>query len=213
MDLNFWQKRWEDNEIGFHEGRANKFLVKYFEKLSIAQGGRIFVPLCGKTRDMNWLLSQGYQVVGVELVETAVEQFFSEQKVTPQVIQKGSLKCYQAENIDIFVGDLFLLSPSLIEKVDAIYDRAALVALEEEVRIRYSQHLMKLTHYAPQLIVTFNYDQEEMPGPPFSISEEEIKRHYGEKYTFNLIEKTSVPGKLKGKCEANECVWLLKIKD
>jgi thiopurine S-methyltransferase len=78
MDANFWHQRWGKNEISFHEGEANAMLVDKFQVLSLPKNSRVFVPLCGKTRDIAWLLSQGHRVVGVELSKVAIEQLFTD---------------------------------------------------------------------------------------------------------------------------------------
>ncbi|NES20095.1 MAG: thiopurine S-methyltransferase [Symploca sp. SIO3E6] len=210
MDKNFWLQKWQNNNIGFHRSEANPVLVKYFPELSLGKGSRVFVPLCGKTLDIAWLLAQGYRVAGAELVEMAIEQLFVELGVEPKISEVGDLKHYSAENIDIFVGDIFALSGEMLGSVEAIYDRAALVALPEEIRHRYTAHLKEITDKAPQLLVTYEYDQNLMAGPPFSISNEELNQHYGDNYDLTLIVSTNVPGGFKGKCAATENVWLLQ---
>jgi thiopurine S-methyltransferase len=210
MDAGFWHRKWEANEIGFHEGEANRLLVKYFNALSLAEGHRVFVPLCGKTLDIAWLLSNGFRVAGAELVESAIEQLFSDLGIEPEISEVGEVKRYSAKNIDIFVGDIFAVSSEILGSVDAIYDRAALVALPEEIRRRYTGHLMDISDGTPQLLLTFEYDQSVMDGPPFSISNEEVIQHYGDRYELTLMESIAIPGGLKGKCAATENVWLLK---
>ncbi|MFC6634745.1 thiopurine S-methyltransferase [Microbulbifer taiwanensis] len=210
MDASFWHQKWQNNEIAFHEGRANTHLVNCFADLSLPKGGRVFVPLCGKTLDIAWLLSGGYRVAGAELSEVAVRQLFTDLGVTPEISAAGDLTLFSAEAIDIFVGDIFDLSGELLGPVDAIYDRAALVALPTEMRSRYTKHLMEITAGAPQLLITFEYDQTQMDGPPFSIGNDEVNRHYSGNYDLALAGSSDVPGGLKGKCAATEKVWLLR---
>lgn len=210
MDPAFWFKRWENNEIGFHKSEVNPALVEHFDRLSIPKGSRVFVPLCGKTLDILWLLSQGYRVAGAELVELAVKQLFHQLGVEPTVSRVNEMTLYSAEGIDIFVGDIFDLSGDRLGPVDAVYDRAALVALPPDMRKRYSGHLMDISGRAPQLLVTFAYDQSEMDGPPFSVSNGEVKQHYGDDFILSLVASADVEGGLKGICPARENVWLLQ---
>ncbi len=212
MDANFWFQKWENNEINFHEKDTNTLLVKYFEKLALAKDDRIFVPLCGKTLDISWLLLNGYQVVGAELSEVAIKQLFSGLGIEPKISKTGGLKCYSAENIDIFVGDIFKVSREMLGQVDGVYDRAALVALPAEMRKKYACHIIDITDNAPQLLICFEYDQSVMSGPPFSVSNEEIHQHYNSRYNLSLLEERDVPGGLKGKCTALEKLWLLQNK-
>ena len=210
MEKAFWLKKWQSNEIGFHNPEAHGLLVKYFGRLALKPGSRVFVPLCGKTLDIGWLLEQGCSVCGAELSEDAVIQLFEQLAIEPEVEEAGALRRYSGPAIDVFVGDIFQLASESLGPVDAIYDRAALVALPEGMRHQYTQHLIRLTNAAAQLLITFEYDQQRMPGPPFCVSDREVEEHYSGDYRLALLESVDVPGGLKGKCPAQEKVWLLK---
>lgn len=212
MEKSFWLEKWQKNEIGFHNREAHPLLVEHFARLGLGQGDRLFLPLCGKTLDIGWLLERGYSVAGAELSEMAVIQLFQQLGIEPQVEITGDLKCYRAPDIDIFVGDIFHLTREALGSVAAIYDRAALVALPLEMRRRYTQHLVQVTGSARQLLITFEYDQEKMPGPPFCVSDGEVAEHYAVSYTLNLLQAVDVEGGLKGKCPAEEKIWLLESK-
>lgn len=210
MEADFWHRKWETNDIFFHGREANPLLVEYFDRLAVRKGSRVFLPLCGKTLDIHWLLAKGYRVAGAELSPIAIEQLFAELGVEPTVTAVGKLQLYSADGIDIFVGDIFELSRDGLGPVDAVYDRAALVALPETMRGRYAAHLTRITNSAPQLLICFDYDQSLQPGPPFSISDEEVRRHYGAAYDATVLARVAVAGGLKGKSPADEIVWLLK---
>ncbi|MEM7704383.1 MAG: thiopurine S-methyltransferase [Pseudomonadota bacterium] len=213
MDAAFWHDRWQRGAIGFHEPEPNGLLTTHFPQLlRLMVGGtpsRVFLPLCGKTRDIPWLLSQGCRVVGVELSELAVRELFEALSVQPEVATVDRLKCYSAEGVDVFVGDLFDLSAAQLGDVAGIYDRAALIALPQEMRARYAEHVQRITHNAPQLLIVLVYDQRAMDGPPFSLSDDEVSAHYEAGYTVELLESRRVPGGLKGECAADEKAWLL----
>ncbi|MEB3192179.1 MAG: thiopurine S-methyltransferase [Snowella sp.] len=172
METSFWHQKWGKNDIAFHKNEVNPLLVKYFKQLSLANGSRVFLPLCGKTLDIAWLLANGYRIAGAELSKIAIAQLFRELGVKPQISQIGEIEHYSAQNIDIFVGDIFHLSSKILGVVDAVYDRAAVVALPAAMRNRYTAHLMEITYKAPQLLICYEYDQSLMAGPPFSISHE-----------------------------------------
>lgn len=209
MDPDFWHQKWKSNEIGFHQDAANALLVKHVGRLALAKGDRVFLPLCGKTLDIHWLLGNGYRVAGAELSQLAVEQLFEELGTEPAITHHGDLDRYSAEGIDIFVGDIFGLDAETLGPIDAVYDRAALVALPRDMRSLYATHLMRMSSHAPQLLICFEYDQARMQGPPFSIDAGEVTRHYGDDYALTLLERIEVPGGLKGEC-AMESVWLLE---
>lgn len=210
MDIDFWEDKWEKNQIGFHLNEVNPILVKYYGELSLDKNARIFLPLCGKTQDIVWLLSKGHKIVGVEFSELAIQQLFQELNIKPNITTIANFKRYSTGGLDIFVGDFFNLTSEMLGCVDAVYDRAALVALPLAMREKYTAHLRLITKDVPQLLVTFIYDQNLLKGPPFSVSNDEVHKHYSKYYKIDLLENSELEGKFKGKVTAQESVWLLK---
>ncbi len=212
MHPEFWRQKWERNEIAFHDSEFNSLLLKHFDKLSLNKGSRVFIPLCGKTRDISWFLRNGFRVAGAELSGLAVDQLFEELGVKPKKSPAGALVRHSAGNIDIFQGNIFDLTGSDLGPVQAVYDRAALVALPEAMRVEYSRHILDITGNAPQLLICYAYDQALMDGPPFSISADEVRKHYGGTHEPILVETRMVPGGLRGQIPAGENAWILKPK-
>ncbi|MEM8552190.1 MAG: thiopurine S-methyltransferase [Pseudomonadota bacterium] len=213
MDAAFWHERWETGRIAFHEAEGNALFAAHFSALKLSAGARVFVPLCGKTKDIGWLLSQGYRVCAVELSQLAIDQLFEELELIPNITQTGELLHYRAANIDVFVGDAFALTADILGPVDAVYDRAALVALPFEMRAGYGRLLNTVTRGASQLLLTFIYDQSQLDGPPFSVDDAEVARVYGAHYT--IMKSASVPlaGGLRGFHAIEEVVWRLEAID
>ena len=209
MEKEFWHERWQRGEIAFHEQQANAQLVTHLPQLALPTAARIFLPLCGKTNDIPWLLDKGYCVVGVELSELAVTALFENLQITPHMSAVGQLKRYHSGNIDIYCGDFFDMTPEVLGPVDAVYDRAALVALPAPMRQGYSAHLRQITLCAPQLLITFDYDQTRLPGPPFSVNADEVALLYGADYQCDTLASEQVKGGLKGKVAATSVVWYL----
>jgi thiopurine S-methyltransferase len=217
MEHSFWHSKWQKNEIGFHEPEGNALLVKYSSFLigddsPSSSSSRIFVPLCGKTRDIGWLLAQGCEVVGAELSEVAITQLFEELGVEPTISTSTNGKVYTKDGLTIFVGDIFKLTSSDIGDVTGVYDRAALVALPSPLREQYSAHLIAITQCAPQLIISFDYDQNEMAGPPFSVNEKTVDSLYSADYNIQRLERSVLEGGLKGKVDADNLVFALTAK-
>jgi thiopurine S-methyltransferase len=210
MDAEFWHQKWQNNQIGFHRDVVNPFLVDYIDHLALKAGQRVFLPLCGKTLDIAWLLSKGYQVIGVELHEPAVIELFEGLGVEPHITVVQDSKRYEHAGVTLFVGDLFDLTQQDLGRVDAVYDRAAIVALPETMRSRYTQHVVMISALASQLLINYEYDQTALNGPPFSVSNDELKTHYSEHYTMTLLHHCDVKGGMKGQCPATENVWLLQ---
>ncbi|MCJ8313146.1 MAG: thiopurine S-methyltransferase [Saccharospirillaceae bacterium] len=212
MKASFWFNKWEKGEIGFHESEANQLLQKYVEKFNLTQADRVFLPLCGKTRDIAWLLAAGYKVVGAELSQLAITDLFKDLVLEPVITQLGELIHFSAKDIDIFVGDIFKLTSEIIGAIDVIYDRAALVALPQNIRGQYTAHLIKITNNATQLLITFEYDQTIMNGPPFCIDENEVNNHYTKFYEISSLENKAIVGGFRGNVEASERAWFLQKK-
>lgn len=210
METNFWHQKWQRGDIGFHQAQANPLLVQHLECLQLQPGARVFLPLCGKTLDIAYLLDLGYRVAGAELSEIAIEALFQSLNLRPNIQQVGTLKHYSGPSLDIYTGDIFNLDAQALGNVEAIYDRAALVALPEDMRKRYAAHLVVISRGAPQLLISYTYDQSLIDGPPFSITTDEVERLYGDNYRPTVLATYEVEGGLKGKVPATETVWLLK---
>lgn len=210
MEASFWHDKWARGEIAFHQQQANPLLVAHIDALKLAKANRVFLPLCGKTLDIAWLLGQGYQIAGAELSQMAVEELFQSLDLQPRIAKTGPLLHYSGPDIDIYVGDIFDLNGELLGPVNAVYDRAALVALPAEMRKRYAVHLMEITASARQLVITYEYDQSLVDGPPFSICAGELAQHYGATYSLTALETRDVEGGMKGKAASTETAWLLQ---
>lgn len=209
MEHDFWHSKWQKDETAFHEPEGNVFLIKHADVLLESAQPRIFVPLCGKTRDIHWLLSKGCHVVGAELSEIAIEQLFEDLKLTPTITAIGELKLYHNGALSIFVGDIFKVTQTLLGKVSGVYDRAALVALPDPLRKDYAAHLSQITQCAPMLLISFDYDQHIIPGPPFSVPLDTITSLYSTRYHIKLLEQAELEGGLKGKVAADTIVCTL----
>jgi thiopurine S-methyltransferase len=179
MDPAFWRERWHEGRIAFHEGRPNSFLGRYHERV-LAGLGSVLVPLCGKTEDLAYLAGRGHTVFGIELVEDAVRAFFAEHGTEAEVTRDGDLAIYRAGAITLIAGNIFAVTPAQVGDIDAIYDRAALVALPTDLRDRYVAHLR--TVLAPtarrELLVALEHDTGK--GPPFSVPEAEVRARFAD---------------------------------
>lgn len=195
MEEGFWQARWERNQIGFHRQDVNPGLIEHWPTLQVPQGSCVFVPLCGKSLDLCWLAEQGYKVLGVELIEKAVVDFFAEQQLTAEITQQGAFTRYSAGNITILCGDFFELTTEDLAAVDVFYDRAALVALPEELRRNYAAHLnTHLPQDCSGLLLTLHYPQSEMQGPPFSVPPKQVMQLFDDGFILERIAEKDVLG-------------------
>ena len=217
MQQEFWKERWHLNQIGFHSQQINGHLQHNWSALDIAQDSRVFVPLCGKSKDMLWLLAQGVDVIGVELSPLAVQAFFAENGLSATTRQQGKFRVSETDGICIYCGDFFDLSANELTGVNAVYDRASLVALPPEMRVAYAAHLQRLLEPGTKaLLVAFDYPQHEMQGPPFSVQTSEVQALYRNwcdvelLYTEDILDKE--PNfRDRGVSRMQEQVYALKV--
>ncbi|MFO1350804.1 MAG: thiopurine S-methyltransferase [Gammaproteobacteria bacterium] len=188
MEAAFWHERWQSNNIAFHQPQIHSSLRQFWPSLGIAPGATVFVPLCGKSLDLGWLADQGHPVLGVELSTLAVEAFFREHKRVPEVRSEGGFQVWHSAGITLLCGDFFALQAEHLRAVAGVYDRAALVALPPALRADYIRHLRAILPVPlPTLLVTLEYDQREMNGPPFAVLEQEVRDRYGADYAVRLL--------------------------
>jgi thiopurine S-methyltransferase len=189
MDKAFWTERWKRRDIGFHQPHVHEQLKQFWPTLGLPVASTVFVPLSGKSCDMIWLATQGHRVIGVELSEVAVQEFFKDGGQTPEVRSEGPFDIFSAGPFNLYRGDFFETPAEILKDIVAVYDRAALVALPPQLRARYAE---KLTHIIPQkaliFLVALDYPENEMSGPPFSVTRSEVERLYGNAFDIDVLE-------------------------
>lgn len=193
VDNQHWLDRWRENRIGFHETSVNRYLQKYLPRFALPTGATVFMPLCGKALDINWLAQQGHEVIGIELSQLAVEAFFEENSLDYERVVSDRFAVYTSGNIKLLQGDFFDLRNDDLSSCDFIYDRAALIAMELADRPRYYTHMLSVIPRASSmLLITLEYDQSEMLGPPFSVPTDEVYRYYSAAFSVNLLESDEI---------------------
>ena len=193
MEPEFWHNRWRNGQIGFHQPAVDSSLQRHWPSLDIDKRSRVFVPLCGKSLDLLWLRDQGHFVVGVELSATALESFCLENGVPARRRSLGSFDVYEAPGLELYRGDFFALTPALLGDVAAVYDRAALISWTPELRGAYAEHLISIiASGTPMLLITLEYPQPEMSGPPFSVTRDDVERLYSRSFTIREISRRDI---------------------
>lgn len=217
MDAGFWHERWQRKEIGFHQEEVHPFLARFFSALKLPRGARVLVPFCGKSLDMLWLCEQGFAVTGVELSRLAIDEFFAENRLQPQISQQGAFLCYQLDQLTIYCGDFFALSAEQLGAVAAGYDRGSLVALPASMRPDYARQLCRLLKDGSQLLtISYAYDQQQLAGPPFSVPRAEVEELFAASCAISLLHSEStlerhLKLKAAGVQELLEEVYLLQL--
>lgn len=215
MDSDFWHERWQHDELGWHREDTHPLLERYWPELNVDASTAVLVPLCGKSRDLLWLAGLGHPVVGVELSAIGTEAFFAENGLTAAVVEDPPFRRYRSGRIEILCGDFFELVPRQVAGIGAVYDRGALVALPSELRERYLAHCRAVLPKSwRSLLITFDYPQQDMDGPPFSIGMNQVERYFG---STHRVQRLAVIDALaenprfreRGLTQMNEMVFAL----
>ncbi len=193
MDKAYWQQKWETKDTRWHQPAAHPFLQTYVGRLQLKKNDVILVPLCGKAKDMIWLLEQGYRVIGVELSPIACEDFFSEWNVSPTKTQVGSFTHYQHQHLEIYCGDIFDLTAQLLPPIQAMFDCRALVALPTAMHQRYVEHLFNVTGQQARLLLLTVESTSAVIGPPFSMDETAVTALFAERGRIQQLARTINP--------------------
>lgn len=217
MHQGYWLTKWQTADTHFNEPNPHRYLVKYFNEIATGENNKIFVPLCGKSIDMTWLLEHQQKVIGVELSHIPVNEFFNENKLGKHIDQTESFTIYQNPSCTIYNGNIFDLKPKHLTDINAVYDRGAFIALPPDtMRQQYIDWLKRtLPSHCKVLLITFEFDQNEMKGPPFSVTMDEIKEYFGDSFSVDLLECQVVDQlkshwQEKGLQTLEECVYVLK---
>lgn len=218
MEEKFWLERWDRQETGFHQRSVNRQLRRFWSDLGLSAGDPVLVPLCGKSGDMLWLREQGHPVLGVELSPLAVAAFFSEHDLAPRRRRQGVFDVTESDGIRILCGNFFDLTAGVLSGTKAVYDRAALVALPPDMRERYAAHMAEIVPPDTRmLVVTLEYPQAQMEGPPFSVPSSEVERLYGGCGDVRLLQRDDVLSKNprfaeRGMTALYECAYLVTMQ-
>lgn len=202
MDKDFWLQKWQNDDTGFHQNKVMPLLQKYWSKLEVLAPAKILVPLAGKTLDTLWFSQQDYEVYAIELSSLAIEQFFDEHKLNPIITKNGQFTTYKSGNIIYICGDIFALEADFFHMFQACYDRAALIALPDDMRRQYVQHVYgNLPTNCKTMLLTIDYKQSEMQGPPFAISNDAVNKLFADSHSIVTLDHRDI---LKGEPKFKE---------
>ncbi len=216
MDRGFWLQRWQQGQIGFHRQSPHPALERYHSHWQAAAGETVFVPLCGKSQDLRWLAGQGHEVIGVELSELATRAFFEEQGLSFQETSTAPFLLRESRHIHLYTGDYFALEPGTLAGCRLIYDRAAMIALPPEMRREYVRQLFRLFPGSLRLLlVTMEYPQAQMQGPPFAVLEDEVRARFEPRCRVTHLERRDIlvqepQFRDQGLTELSESVYLIR---
>ena len=212
MRPEFWHDRWQHGRIGFHRSSVHPDLIEHAQAFLGAAPCRVLVPLCGKSLDLGWLVARGHAVVGVELSERAARQYHEAAGIQPTITAGDGASVWRSPGLSYHIGDVFSVP---LGTVDAIWDRAALVALSVEQRPRYAARLLgALAPGGRMLLSSLTYDRQR-EGPPHSISDDEVRGYYAAAGRLTLLSDVELIGEeprwqKEGITTLRSKLWLLE---
>jgi thiopurine S-methyltransferase len=215
MESDFWEQRWAEGRIGWHREHVHEALAANLGRLTDGRPSKVLVPLCGKTVDLVHLARAGHEVVGVELVEQAIDELFAEHRIEPRITEGPAAKRFSADRLTVLCADFFDVTPADVGPIDCVYDRAALIALPEGLRGRYVTHLLELLRPGARvLLVTLDYEAGAKTGPPFAVSDEEVEVRFAASCTIERLGSHVVEDVADALREAGarETTWLLQVR-
>jgi len=186
MEKKFWIEKWENNQTRFHQSVYSSYLVKHWPQFA-KNKGVVFVPLCGKSQDMMYLLNKGHNVIGVELYEPAVKDFFVHNELCFTQTTDSGFKIYTGDQITIYCGDIFELKSDWLNEIKYVYDRASLVALPEDICARYVEFMIE--HFATSLYLLQTIEFDEIDSsPPFSKNEKVVTGYFTDNFNIDYVD-------------------------
>lgn len=194
MKKEFWIEKWNNNQTGFHKDFTHPLLIKFIDKFNMSEGDTVFVPLCGKSLDILWLAQQGYHVIGVEVSELAVCKFFTENNLKFTKISQDGFEIYKHKNITIFRGDFFAMLPEHTIDVKAVYDRAAFIALPDDIVSNYVNKLKEIIPKGAQtLLITLEFEKTSGPiGPPFNSPDIKVNKLFKQYSSVEMVQQEDI---------------------
>ena len=188
MEARFWKERWEQDQLGWQQTEFNAELVREWPGLGVDASAAVFIPLCGKSLDMHWLRERGHPIVGCELSPVACRDFFTEAAIPVTPEPDGARVLYKAGDYRLICGDFFNLTLGDLEGVGGVFDRAALIALPPEMRARYAEHMTRILPATVEiLLLTLEYDQSVVSGPPHSVPTDEVEALFGRDFALRRL--------------------------
>jgi thiopurine S-methyltransferase len=213
MDTQYWLNRWKTGNIGFNEPHPHRFLIKYFHFLNSSLKSKILVPLCGKSIDMIWLMQNKQTVIGVEVSDIAINQFFIENHIDYVCLRNNDLKIYKHKFGVIYNEDLFKLNAKNISDISLVYDRGCLTALRPQtIAPKYINWVKENTCSKIKiLLIVFEHNNVNATEPPFHTDSTQLM----EFFKVTLLEREHISQVKphwveRGVQNLFECVYLIE---
>ncbi|CAL8110762.1 unnamed protein product [Orchesella dallaii] len=195
-NLEYWENRYKKRNFEWHIEEVHPQLLKYLSKLTQleteetvegSKAKKFFVPLCGKTKDIPFLLKLGFEVFAVEAIDSVVQELINENNLELTFDEKRSIYHDKDEQLKIYCGDLFKCPIEEYGPFDCIWDRASFIALDYSFRPSYIDMMKRSVGYGSEngvhnfryLLQSVTYDKSNFAGPPRCVDAADIKEFFG----------------------------------
>ena len=206
--MNFWESRWQNGQTGWHNEMVNEHLQRHQCVLLREESPTVLVPLCGKSLDLAWLHSVGCTVIGVDLVKQPLEDFFTEQGLVPSIEKRAGIEAFTAHGQTLLHANIFDVNEKTIGLVDAIYDRAALVALSPQQREAYVEHCLALLKSGGSiLLITYDAPVADDQGPPFPVRRGTIEQLFSKAKECIQIDEVTTTKENSERLQKRNLEW------
>lgn len=215
LTLEFWDKRWVDGNSQWQENDGCELLwqnidsiMQKFFPTKKAEDLKVFIPLCGKAKDIYLFYKMGFTVVGIEFAPLPIKEFFDENEIAEVSTAKKPFTKSPDGRLILGEGDLFSFQAEgklPFPKYDIVWDRGSFVAINENDRERYAAFMKSLAGEGGiQIINIVEYDRAEYGGPPLASNQEELQNYYGADATIELLGRTD----RLGEDQEDRQVWI-----
>uniref|UniRef100_A0A3Q1FV01 thiopurine S-methyltransferase n=1 Tax=Acanthochromis polyacanthus TaxID=80966 RepID=A0A3Q1FV01_9TELE len=178
--LEEWEEYWQKDNIGFHIDHVNPCVCHPIMLLLLSVAVR--------------LADRGHSVVGVEISEKAVRQFFEENNMTYSEEAAAGVpgaKVFKSseKSISLYQCDLYDFSSSVEGQFGAIWDRGSLVAVNPQDREKYAALMVSLmAKDCRYLVDNLLYNPTLYKGPPFFVPDEQLHSLFGHCCNIELLQ-------------------------
>lgn len=133
-----WKNLYEIGSTPWQYLTPHPKLIQHFNALTNGSPNlKIFVPLCGKSKDLPYLLSLGHTVFGIEYVAQAIEELQKENNIEMEFDPVTSVYSTSDGKLKIFNGDFFQCPIENFGPFDAIWDRGSFGSFDFSLREDY----------------------------------------------------------------------------
>jgi len=169
MSKQFWEDRWNTNQIGWDLGEVSPPLKNYVNQLN-NKSIQILIPGCGNAYEAEYLHQNGFlNVFIVEIAIGAIESF------------KKRYPTFPSENI---IHSNFF---DLTMQFDLIIEQTFFCALNPKMRVDYVKQMTNLLKTDGKLVgLLFNTDF--VDGPPFGGNKNEYLDLFSNQFELKTIE-------------------------